>query len=414
MQTRLREHNAQKHPAMPMQRRSLPPRNLHTLPHERLSAREIDYVQRWLAAGRIKPQLETPAPAAREEQEAESIADQVTQATQPAAPVIDRAADASANARESVSESELQKITQEPGASLPESEARFLAPRFGADLSHVRLHTGPQASNLARSIRARAFTADAHIFFARGEYRPGTAEGRRLLAHEITHTFQSGAARTIRRQTTPGPWQPPGRMPIPFYLGTDAHRGIAAHYSRMHANGNRIFINDVPVITILRFLRTQGIAVRENALAVSEKALRPDILNVTRRHLYEIKPKGAQQFGALKAQLYQSIFARAGFAVDLGSVAEPGTMGVVSAPGGWFVFWCDEPGVIVYQRVPQPIEQPEKLPVPENRREPWLDHEFMKKMERFTGLTGMALLIYIIFVSGLSRLIPPRNLLPVP
>jgi hypothetical protein len=37
----------------------------------------------------------------------------------------------------------------------------------------------------------------------------------------------------------------------------------------------------------------------------------------------------------------------------------------------------------------------------------------MKKMAEITGLTGTALLMYIIISEG-SRLFPPRNLIPVP
>lgn len=54
-----------------------------------------------------------------------------------------------------------------------------------------------------------------------------------------------------------------------------------------------------------------------------------------------------------------------------------------------------------------------KEPVPEKKPSLETDENFMKKMETITGLTGAALIIYLIFSEG-SRLIPPRNLVPIP
>ena len=41
---------------------------------------------------------------------------------------------------------------------------------------------------------ARAFTSKNDIFFGAGEYRPQTAAGQRLIAHELTHVIQQGAS----------------------------------------------------------------------------------------------------------------------------------------------------------------------------------------------------------------------------
>jgi hypothetical protein len=63
---------------------------------------------------------------------------------------------------------------------------------FGIDFGSVRLHTDAQADRLNRSIQARAFTTGNDIFLRQGEYRPGSFEGQRLLAHELTHVVQQG------------------------------------------------------------------------------------------------------------------------------------------------------------------------------------------------------------------------------
>lgn len=62
------------------------------------------------------------------------------------------------------------------------------------DFSRVRVHTGPEADASARAVGARAYTVGAHVVFADGAYAPGTTDGRRLLAHELTHTLQQGGA----------------------------------------------------------------------------------------------------------------------------------------------------------------------------------------------------------------------------
>ncbi|MEO8223860.1 MAG: DUF4157 domain-containing protein [Gammaproteobacteria bacterium] len=78
------------------------------------------------------------------------------------------------------------------GRPLDGGAAAFLSPRFGADLSHVRVHTDPTTAAAARAFGSRAFTVGSDIGFGRGEYRPGTTDGRHLLAHEVAHTFQGG------------------------------------------------------------------------------------------------------------------------------------------------------------------------------------------------------------------------------
>src|SRR5262249_54101071 len=68
--------------------------------------------------------------------------------------------------------------------------------------------------------------------------------------------------------------------------------------------------------------------------------------------------------GAAKAAMYVSLFAKAGVAVALGPTTEPGVEGGIPAPAGVYMFWCPQPGVIVYQYrkgklVPVPVGEPE-------------------------------------------------------
>jgi len=75
-----------------------------------------------------------------------------------------------------------------------------MEPRFGHDFGRVRVHTDAQASDSAGAVNARAYTVGQHIAFASGEYVPGSVEGQRLLAHELTHVVQQGAPFVMRQE----------------------------------------------------------------------------------------------------------------------------------------------------------------------------------------------------------------------
>ena len=85
------------------------------------------------------------------------------------------------------------------GQPLPESVRAFFEPRFGYDFSQVRVHTDTRAADTARALNARAFTVRQDVVFGTGEYAPGTASGKRLLAHELTHVVQQNAGSKLTR-----------------------------------------------------------------------------------------------------------------------------------------------------------------------------------------------------------------------
>jgi hypothetical protein len=102
------------------------------------------------------------------------------------------------------------------GRPLPAAARADFERQLGHDFADVRLHTDGAADASARAVRARAFTVGRDIAFAAGQYQPETTEGRRLLAHELTHVVQqstdgSGAAGPrIMRQAEDGPRPPAG------------------------------------------------------------------------------------------------------------------------------------------------------------------------------------------------------------
>ena len=82
------------------------------------------------------------------------------------------------------------------GAALDGGARGRIAPALGDDLADVRVHTDQRADDLARSVSARAFTTGTDVFFASGEYRPGSSSGEELLAHELAHVVQQRGAPT--------------------------------------------------------------------------------------------------------------------------------------------------------------------------------------------------------------------------
>jgi hypothetical protein len=90
------------------------------------------------------------------------------------------------------------------GALDARARDRF-AGRLGDPLSDVRVHADAGADALARSVSARAFTTGSDLFFASGEYRPGTGDGDRLLAHELAHVVQQRGAPTTGPLTVSEP-----------------------------------------------------------------------------------------------------------------------------------------------------------------------------------------------------------------
>ncbi len=79
------------------------------------------------------------------------------------------------------------------GHPLPSDLREDMESRFDAGFGDVRLHTGASAAQAAKSVAARAFTVGSDVVFGDGESSFSSLEGRRLLAHELTHVLQQRA-----------------------------------------------------------------------------------------------------------------------------------------------------------------------------------------------------------------------------
>jgi hypothetical protein len=84
-------------------------------------------------------------------------------------------------------------VISSSGRPLDRETRRYMESRIGFDFSKVRIHTDSRAAASARSLNARAYTVGNSVVFNAGRYAPQTTEGRRLLAHELTHVVQQSS-----------------------------------------------------------------------------------------------------------------------------------------------------------------------------------------------------------------------------
>lgn len=84
----------------------------------------------------------------------------------------------------------IEDVLSSPGQSLNSATRASMESHFNRDFSHVRVHTDMRAAESARSVNALAYTVGSDIVFGANQYSPESAAGRRLLAHELTHTVQ--------------------------------------------------------------------------------------------------------------------------------------------------------------------------------------------------------------------------------
>jgi hypothetical protein len=185
-------------------------------------------IQRQLLAYGIRAKLSVSQPGDPDEEEADRVADAMVSGAPPGSIHRKCAGCASGSPCPTCEEEPLQRKADHAAGSdptraaghavaalgsggqpLPGSVRTDFEGRFGRDLSGVRVHTHAQAGNLARAIDARAYTHGQNIAFAPGEFAPHTTEGRRLLAHELTHVAQQAdgpsAAGVVQRDATPAP-----------------------------------------------------------------------------------------------------------------------------------------------------------------------------------------------------------------
>lgn len=202
-----------------------------SMPAERSKSREQPSTQTganadWARlAMSVQPKLSVSSPDDPSEREADAVADHVMRmavvspiastsreirrkcgcaAGQPCSchdedkPIVSRRASSTSPALAPVRGAETAaRATTGGGQPLSSDVRSYFEPRFQMDFGDVRVHTHGEGASAARNIRAHAYTLGRDVVFGDGEYAPQTTHGRRLLAHELVHVAQQGAARPL-------------------------------------------------------------------------------------------------------------------------------------------------------------------------------------------------------------------------
>ena len=84
----------------------------------------------------------------------------------------------------------LKLIRQSRGTPIPDAVAERFGRAMGADVRGAVVHTDSAAAEAAALLNANAFALGADIFFADGQFAPGTADGDHLFLHELAHVVQ--------------------------------------------------------------------------------------------------------------------------------------------------------------------------------------------------------------------------------
>jgi hypothetical protein len=92
------------------------------------------------------------------------------------------------------------------GAPLPAGVREDLEGRLGFDLADVRIHADGAAARANQLLGANALTVGRDVYFDAGRFQPGSPDGLRLLAHELTHVEQQ-AALPDGTQLAQGDWK---------------------------------------------------------------------------------------------------------------------------------------------------------------------------------------------------------------
>lgn len=332
-------------------------------------------VQNFIRSGKIQTKLRIGAPGDVYEQEADRVADAVMRMPEPqlvsrGTPVIQRAcpkcqeeegiqAKAVSSSLPEVDadvESGIQSV-RGGGKPLSVNERAFFELRFGYDLSSIRIHTDAPAVHLASALDAHAFTLGHDVFFGAGQYTPQTERGKTLMAHELLHVIQQRSM-TKRIQRNYKPLLPPGDCTYA------EHRALQDNVNTL-CKVKRACDQNEDCATIMK-------KIQANADCIKARVI-------------------------INAKCFRG--------------GDPGhILAVAGAIGALGNCWA------VYNRkcqVKTPPPVPVPVPAPAKNPQPVVNKSFMEKMAAITGLTGTALVIYLIISEG-SRLFPLRNLVPVP
>ena len=160
-------------------------------------------------------------------------------------------------------------LPNSPGEPLDASTRGFMESRFGHDFSQVRVHTDARAADSAKAIRARAYTAGYDVFFAASQFSPVSAEGKKLLAHELSHVLQqSNGATGLQRE----PERDDDDDDEPAVKGPQPIRWSLLSDDPNVGGGRKLMTDkDLDPVSLFRTLPTPQAELNEEAMRLGEK-----------------------------------------------------------------------------------------------------------------------------------------------
>jgi hypothetical protein len=144
--------------------------------------------------GILQPKLTVGASNDPLEQEADRVAEQVLAAPPQTAvsgtPLHIQRLTGQPTGQLATAPASVDRVLASPGTALDAALQEDMSRRFGHDFSRVRVHSDTAAQQSAREVSAHAYTVGHNLVFGAGQFTPGTRDGRRLIAHELTHVVQ--------------------------------------------------------------------------------------------------------------------------------------------------------------------------------------------------------------------------------
>ena len=166
-------------------------------------------VQRLIKSGALQAKLRIGQPGDKYEQEADRVAGQVMSMPEPPLQRQTEEEEEKEILQTKENPSQTPEVTSDiesrinsirsGGQPLPESTRSFFEQRFGYDFRQVRAHADAKSAESARALNAKAYTIGRDVAFGMGQYVPETEQGKRLLAHELTHVVQQGRGVSLER-----------------------------------------------------------------------------------------------------------------------------------------------------------------------------------------------------------------------
>ncbi len=192
--------------------------------------------------GILQAKLEVGAPDDAYEQEADRVADEILatpsgKAISSKTPPLIQRLTSQTNGYKTAAPPSVESVLSGSGKPLDTQLQQDMGQRFSQDFSEVRIHTGMDAEQSAQEISAHAYTVGRNIVFGAGQFAPSSQQGKRLLAHELTHVVQQRSE--INRQII--------QRDI-WYRGEGTGVAPAAPGSVIHDFGDGLYMTDSPAL----------------------------------------------------------------------------------------------------------------------------------------------------------------------